>query len=76
MHTNIKIIKSMQKENIFSKIIRFSITSPKLIIITTIAMIVASIYSLQTLKFDILPEINKPIITVFAPADEIGRAHV
>ncbi len=66
----------MQKENIFSKIIRFSITSPKLIIITTIAMIVASIYSLQTLKFDILPEINKPIITVFAPADGLASEEV
>ncbi len=66
----------MQKENIFSKIIRFSILSPKLIIITTIAMVVASIYSLQTIKFDILPEINKPIITVFAPADGLASEEV
>lgn len=66
----------MQKENIFSKIIRFSILNPKLIIITTIAIIVASIYSLQTIKFDILPEINKPIITVFAPADGLASEEV
>jgi Cu/Ag efflux pump CusA len=66
----------MQKENIFSKIIRFSILNPKLIIITTIAILVASIYSLQTIKFDILPEINKPIITVFAPADGLASEEV
>lgn len=66
----------MQTENIFSRIIRLSILNPKLIIITTIALVVASFYSLQTIKFDILPEINKPIITVFAAADGLASEEV
>ena len=66
----------MQKENIFSKIVRQSILNPKLIIVTTIAILVASIYSLNTIKFDVLPEINKPLITVFAPVDGLASEEV
>ena len=66
----------MKKENIFSKIVRWSLENTKTVTITSIAIFIGAIWSLQTIKFDILPEINKPIVTIFASADGLAPEEV
>jgi HME family heavy-metal exporter len=66
----------MNTKNIFSRIVRASMEHGRVVIVVTAGLMLASYYSLSTLSFDILPEINKPIVTIFAVADGFAAEEV
>ncbi|MBI5138879.1 MAG: efflux RND transporter permease subunit [Candidatus Vogelbacteria bacterium] len=62
----------------FNKIISWSLGNKITVLVVAGIMIVAGVWSISTMKVDILPDINKPTVTIFAEspgmaAEEIER---
>lgn len=60
----------------FNKIIAWSLTHKTSVILGACAVIAGGIWSLATMKVDILPDINRPIVTVFAEAPGLAPEEV
>lgn len=59
-----------------NKIIRYSLEHRLTILVCAVAIAAAGLWSLYTMRVDILPEINKPTVTVFAEADGLAAEEV
>ncbi|MFA5830918.1 MAG: efflux RND transporter permease subunit [Candidatus Paceibacterota bacterium] len=62
--------------NIFNKIISYSLRNKIAILIFAALVMVAGGWSMATMKVDILPDINKPTVTIFAESDGLAAEEV
>src|SRR3990167_1604132 len=60
----------------FDKIIFLSLKYRLAVMLLAVAVIVAGIWSLATMRVDILPNINKPTVTIFAEAEGFAAEEV
>lgn len=60
----------------FNKIIFWSLKHRPLVLFLAIVIMIAGMWSLSTMKVDILPDINKPTVTIFAEAEGFAAEDV
>ena len=60
----------------FNKIISWSLENKITVLVLAGFMTVAGIWSVATMKVDILPDINKPTVTIFAESDGMAAEEV
>lgn len=60
----------------FNKIISWSLGNKITVLVTAGIVIVVGLWSVTTMKVDILPDINKPTVTIFAESDGMAAEEV
>ena len=60
----------------FNKIISWSLQNKITVLVLAGVMTVVGIWSVATMKVDILPDINKPTVTIFAESDGMAAEEV
>ena len=60
----------------FNKIISWSLGNKVTVLVMAGVMTVAGLWSIATMKVDILPDINKPTVTIFAESDGMAAEEV
>jgi HME family heavy-metal exporter len=60
----------------FNKIISWSLGNKSVVLIMAGIVTVAGLWSIATMKVDILPDINKPTVTIFAESDGMAAEEV
>lgn len=60
----------------FNKIISWSLGNKITVLVMASIMTVAGLWSIATMKVDILPDINKPTVTIFAESDGMAAEEV
>lgn len=60
----------------FNKIISWSLGNKAVVLVMAAVMAVVGVWSIATMKVDILPDINKPTVTVFAGSDGMAAEEV
>ncbi|MDP2630189.1 MAG: efflux RND transporter permease subunit [Candidatus Uhrbacteria bacterium] len=60
----------------FNAIIQWSMRHKGIVMFLAVAIVGGGLWSLQTMKVDILPDVNKPTVTVFAEADGLASEEI
>ncbi|MBI2120212.1 MAG: efflux RND transporter permease subunit [Parcubacteria group bacterium] len=60
----------------FNKIIAWSLGNKIVVLATTGVIVATGVWSIATMKVDILPDINKPTVTIFAGSDGLAAEEV
>jgi CzcA family heavy metal efflux pump len=60
----------------FNKIISWSLHNKTAVLVLAGIMTIAGVWSIATMKVDILPDINKPTVTIFAESDGMAAEEV
>ncbi|MCX6738498.1 MAG: efflux RND transporter permease subunit [Candidatus Parcubacteria bacterium] len=62
--------------NLFNNIISYSLRNKIAILIFAVSVMIVGGWSIATMKVDILPDINKPTVTIFAESDGLAAEEV
>ena len=60
----------------FNAIIKFSLKHQILVFLFTVLITVAGIWSLSTMKVDVLPDINKPTVSIFTEGEGMAAEEI
>lgn len=70
------ITENKYMNTFFQKIIQWSLIHKVTVIVLAIIVVIGGVGSLLTSKIDVLPDVNKPTVTIFAEADGLASEEI